>query len=169
MSEGRCGGQDPDVGPEFGLDNGAVPEPAGAVPPPDPLPMSGQLRVDPDPDPELEPGDVPDEPELVLPDPELPVLVPDDGVVADELELVPELPVLVEVVAALAASAAPVTRPAVSAPTASMLRRRSCMGVVPFHSWEAPARSGRHHTVRPGSEGRRIMTWARARSYPTNR
>jgi len=102
--------------------------------------MSGQLWVDP----ELEPEDVPDEPELVLPDPELPALVPCDGAVVDELELVPELPVLVEVVAALAASAPPVTRPAVSAPTASMLRRRICMGGMPFHSWEAPARSGRY-------------------------
>jgi hypothetical protein len=140
---GTCGGQDPEFDPEFGRDDGAVPEPAGAVPPPDPLPMSGQLRVDPDPDPELEPEELPDEPELVLPDPELPVLVPDDGVVVDELELVPELPVLVEVVAALAASAPPVTRPAVSAPTPSMLRRRSRMGVVPFiRGKHRPARAG---------------------------
>ncbi|MGA2474504.1 MAG: hypothetical protein ABSG39_13590, partial [Acidimicrobiales bacterium] len=95
---------------------------------PEPLPMSGQLCVEPEPDPvlELEPEDVLDEPELVLLDPEFPVLVLVDGVVVDELdvELVPELPVVVEVVAALATSAPPVTSPVVSAPMASTLRRR---------------------------------------------
>ena len=64
-----------------------------------------------------------EEPELVLPEPELPepvlpVLELDDGVVVDELlvELVPELPVVVDVVAALATSAPPARRPEVSAP-----------------------------------------------------
>ena len=90
--------------------------------------------MEPVPDPELglEPEDVPDEPELL--DPELPLLVLADGVLVDELEvaLVPELPVVVEVVAALATNAPPVRSPALSAPTASTLRRRICMGGVPF-------------------------------------
>ena len=62
------------------------------------------------------------------------LLVLVDGVVVDELEvaLVPELPVVVEVVAALATNAPPVRSPALSAPTASTLRRRICMGGVPF-------------------------------------
>ena len=104
---------------------------------PEPLPMLGQLWVEPVPDPELEPEpeDVPEEPELALDDPEFPALVLDEGVLVDELEveLVPELPVVVEVVAALATSAPPVTSPVVSAPMASTLRRRICMGGVPFH------------------------------------
>ena len=76
---------------------------------------------------------MPDDPELLL-EPELPLLVLDDGLVADELEgaLVPELPVVVEVVAALATNAPPARSPALSAPTASTLRRRICMGGVPF-------------------------------------
>jgi hypothetical protein len=105
------------------------------VPELEPLPMLGQLWVEPVPDPEveLEPEEVPDEPELLL-EPELPVLVLVDGVVVDELEVaaVPELPVVVEVVAALATNAPPVRSPALSAPTASTLRRRICMGGVPF-------------------------------------
>ena len=153
---GRAGSQEPEVDPEFGLDAGGLPEPAGGVPP-DALPMLGQLWVDPE---EFGP---------VLFDPELPLLGPDDGVVVDEFELVPVPPVAVEVVAAPATSAPPATRPVVSAPRANMLRRRSCMGGVPFHSWGAPARSGRQHTLRPGSEGRRTTTWVRARSHVTNR
>ena len=94
------------------------------------------------------------EPVLVLPVPALPVLEPDDGVVVEEPEveeldvvLVPEpvLPVL-EVVAALATSAPPAKRPEVSAPTASTLRRRICMGCCPFHSCVAPAPPGRYRT-----------------------
>ena len=117
------------MAPELEPGDGAEPE--GAVP----LPMLGQLWVEPVPDPglELEPEEVPDEPELLL-DPELPLLVLVDGVVVDELEvaLVPEFPVVVEVVAALATNAPPVRSPALSAPTASTLRRRICMGGVPF-------------------------------------
>ncbi len=117
---------------------------------PDPPPMSGQLCVEPEPDPvpELEPEDVLDEPELVPLDPEFPVLVLVDGVVVDELdvELVPELPVVVEVVAALATSAPPVTSPVVSAPMASTLRRRICMGGLPFVSCGTPTHSGRYST-----------------------
>ena len=58
------------------------------------------------------PDDVPDEvlPELVLPEP--------------VLDVVPVVPVLV---AALATSAPPATRPVVKAPTASALRSRSFM------------------------------------------
>ena len=125
---------------------------------PEPLPMLGQLRVEPelepDPlDPELEPEL--DEPLLVLPDPVFPVLDPDDGVVVEEpeveseleveLEPVPVLPVL-DVVAALATSAPPAKRPVVSAPIASTLRRRICMGCCPFHSCVAPAPPGRYRT-----------------------
>ena len=93
--------------------------------------MLGQLWVEPEPDPVLEPEpeDVLGEPELALLDPEFPVLVLADGVV---VEGVPELPVVVDVVAALATSAPPVTSPVVSAPMASTLRRRICMGGLPF-------------------------------------
>jgi hypothetical protein len=133
MGRWRWGCYEPEVDPELEPDDGGVPEPAGGVPVwvPEPLPMLGQLCVEPEPDPvlELEPEDVLGEPELVLLDPELPVLVLVDGVV---VELVPELPVVVEVVAALATSAPPVTSPVVSAPTASTLRRRICMGGLPF-------------------------------------
>ncbi len=53
----------------------------------------------------------------------------DDGAVVDEdeLELVPEFPVDVEVVAALATNAPPARSPEVSAPTARTLRKRICM------------------------------------------
>jgi hypothetical protein len=125
--------------------------------------MLGQLWVEPeleldplDPELELELELEPelDEPLLVLPDPVFPVLDPDDGVVVEEPELeelevelepVPVLPVL-EVVAALATSAPPAKRPVVSAPTASTLRRRTCMGCCPFRSYVAPAPPGRHHS-----------------------
>ncbi len=96
---------------------------------PEPLPMLGQFLVEP-------------EPELV-PDPELPVLERVDGVVVDEFELVPELPVVVDVVAAVAASAPPATRPDVSAPMATTLRSRICMPVCPFVCVERrPVRAG---------------------------
>ncbi len=99
---------------------------------PEPLPMFGQLWVEPEP--ELDPEEVLEDPEFVLPEEELPELVPDDGVVVEglEVELEPELPVVVEVVAALATSAPPARRPEVSAPMASTLRRRICMGVCTF-------------------------------------
>jgi hypothetical protein len=82
---------------------------------------------EPEPEPELE---LPD-PELVPPELEVPVLpvlelLLDEGVVV-ELELEPEPVLGVEVVAALATNAPPATRPVVSAPTASTLRKRSCM------------------------------------------
>ena len=101
-------------------DVGGVPDPDGGGPDRalEPLPMLGQFLVELDPE-----------------------LEPDDGVVVEELEVeeldvelvpvLPELPVAVDVVAALATSAPPVTRPDVSAPTASTLRRRICMS-VPF-------------------------------------
>ncbi len=98
------------------------------------LPMSGQLCV---------------EPELDELDPEVPEL--DDGADVDELgvdesdvEPVPELPVepVVEVVAALATSAPPATRPEVSAPIASTLRKRNGMGTIPFGVCGRPTQAG---------------------------
>jgi hypothetical protein len=93
--------------------------------------MLGQLCVEPEPEllePEPDELDEPDDPELALP--EL-----DDGVVVDELVLAlePVEPVLDElVVAALATSAPPVTRPVVSAPIANTFRKRIFMGSCPF-------------------------------------
>jgi hypothetical protein len=79
----------------------------------EPLPMFGQFLV---------------EPELVL-EPELLVFELDEGVVPEEpdTELVPELPVDVDVVAASATSAPPARSPEVRAPTATTLRKRMCM------------------------------------------
>jgi hypothetical protein len=106
--------------------------------------MLGQLRVEPELDPE-----VPELDEPVLDEPEFEV---DDGVVVDEFdvaeldveELVPEFPVapVFEVVAALATSAPPATRPEVSAPIARMLRRRNGMGTVPFVVCGRPIQAG---------------------------
>ncbi len=117
--------------------DGVVPVPAGGVPvwEPEPLPMFGQLWVELEPEPELElePEELLEDPELELPDPELPELVLGAGVVDElDVELEPELPVVVEVVAALATSAPPARRPEVSAPMASTLRRRICMSVCTF-------------------------------------
>jgi hypothetical protein len=120
-------------------------EPDGGVPVrgaelPEPfVPMFGQLDVEP----ELDP-DVPELDEPVLDEPEFEV---DDGVVVDGLdveELLPEFPVapVFEVVAALATSAPPATRPEVSAPMASMLRRRNGMGTVPFVVCGRPIQAG---------------------------
>lgn len=162
---------DPELEPDGGAAPEPEPEPEGAVP----LPMLGQLWVGPVPEPELElePEEVPDEPELLL-DPEPPLLVPVlvDGVLVEELEvaLVPELPVEVEVVAASATNAPPVRSPALSAPTASTLRRRIFMGGVPFRLvWSTDPLGPALHTVRPGSVGSRTTTWACVRSYLTNR
>jgi hypothetical protein len=142
-------------GLEVEPDDGAVPEPAGGVPVwlPEPLPMLGQFRVEPEPELELEPEDVPEEPEPVLPEPVLaepvlPVLELDVGAVVDELpvEPVPELPVVVDVVAALATSAPPATRPEVSAPTASTLRARIFMVVaLSSRAERPPIRAGTTH------------------------
>jgi hypothetical protein len=79
--------------------------------------MSGQFLVEP----EAEP----------VPEPELPVLELDEGEVVEEfeLEVEPGLSVVVDVVAALAASAPPARSPDVSAPMARTLRRRICMAV----------------------------------------
>jgi hypothetical protein len=130
-----AGDQVPAADPLLEPDGGDPPEPDGGVPDPeaDPLPMSGQFLVEPDPelefdpDPELEPelGD-----ELEEPDPVLPVFELPAGVVVDELELVPEFPVVVDVVAALATSAPPARSPEVSAPTARTLRKRICMSCL---------------------------------------
>jgi len=112
--------------------------------------MLGQLWVEPEPEPELDPEEALEDPEPVLPEEELPELVPDDGVVVEglevELEPEPELPVVVEVVAALATSAPPARRPEVSAPMANTLRRRICMGVCTFRiSSRQPIRAGAPH------------------------
>jgi hypothetical protein len=150
-------GYEPEGGLEVEPDDGAVPEPAGGVPLwlCEPLPMLGQSWVELEPEPELEPEDVPEEPEL-----ELPVLELDDGAVVDELlvEPVPELPVMVDVVAALATTAPPATRPEVNALMASTLRRRIFMSCVPFHLVRSASPSGpAPHTVRPGSGCDRTM------------
>jgi hypothetical protein len=127
---GSAEDQAPVADPLLEPDGGGPPEPDGGVPDPepDPLPMSGQFLVEPDPELEVEPDPDPED-ELEEPDPVLPVLELDDGAVvdADELELVPEFPVAVDVVAALATSAPPARRPEVSAPTARTLRKRICM------------------------------------------
>jgi len=123
---------------------------------PDPLPMLGQLWVV---EPELDEPELELEPELVLPelelpDPELPVLEVEDGVVDVlepelELEPVPVLPVVL-VVAALATSAPPARSPDVSAPMASTLRRRICMGGLPFHLvWCTGPFGPAPHTLHP--------------------
>jgi hypothetical protein len=121
--------------------------------------MSGQFLVEPDPEsePDPEPVDELEDPVPVWPlpvPPVLPVLEFDDGVVVEELELVPELPelpVVVDVVAALATSAPPATRQDVSALTARMLRRRICMRCCPFVRVERRAVRSGTATVLPGS------------------
>jgi hypothetical protein len=97
--------------------------------------MSGQFLVEPDPELELDPDpeledELDPEDELEEPDPVLPAFEFDAGVVVDELELLPEFPVVVDVVAALATSAPPARSPEVSAPTARTLRKRICMSCL---------------------------------------
>jgi hypothetical protein len=138
--------------------------------------MLGQLcvEVEPELEPvelEFEPDDVLDEPEPVLLDPEFPLLELDDGEDVDEfvVELVPEFPVVLDVVAALATNAPPARRPEVSAPMASTLRRRICMMVLPFHLVCRANPSGPAlHTVLQGSECNRKMKWVCANSYLKN-
>jgi hypothetical protein len=129
-----------------------VPYPAGGVPvwEPDPLPMFGQLWVEPEPELELDPELVP-EPELAPPEPEFPLLVLVEGVLVEELdvELDPELPVVLGVVAALATKALPAKRPDVSAPMASTLRGRICMSGFPFKLSVVSDRSGQRSKVAP--------------------
>jgi len=151
----------PDVYPLFEPDVGGAPEPDGGAPDsePDPLPMSGQFLVEPDPEPELEF------------EPEVPLVELAEGVVpaVPDVELAPELPAAVDVVAASATSAPPARRPDVSAPTASTLRRRICMVVLPFCVFGAPApREPAGQTLRSGSVRRRRATWTGARSHATN-
>ena len=120
--------------------------------------MSGQFLVEPDPELELEP--------------EVPLLGLDEGVVAEvpDVEPLPELPVAVDVVAASATSAPPARRPDVSAPTARTLRRRICIGVLPFCVLGAPAPCEPVvQTLRSGSERSRRATWTGAPSHATNR
>jgi hypothetical protein len=109
-----------DVDPLLELDVGGVPDPDGGVPLSElaPLPMFGQFLV---------------VPELV---PELVLFELDEGVVLEEpdTELVPELPVVVDVVAASATNAPPARSPEASAPTARTLRKRMCMALCPFVS-----------------------------------
>ena len=115
--------------------------------------------VEPDPEFELEPDDELDDPDPVLPDPEVPELVLGDGVVVDEPELVPEFPVVVDVVAALATSAPPARSPDVKAPTARTLRKRMCMECLAFRVMcrTKPVRFG-VDTLHSGSGCDRTMT-----------
>jgi hypothetical protein len=178
---------EPDVDPLLPPDGGGppsaegLPDPDGGVPVPDfdPLPMFGQFLVEPDPalelelEPELD-GVVPvppvfELPVFVLPVFVLPVFELDDGALDEvEPELLPELPVVVDVVAALATSAPPATRPEVSAPMASTLRRRSCMCGALSSVWSAGPLGPVPHTVRRGSERSRRTRLAGARSRATN-
>jgi hypothetical protein len=152
---GQAGGeaQEPEPLLDDEPDGGAPGAPSGW----DPLPMLGQLCDEPDPvlaepefgfefvfelDPVLDPvleldPELPDV-VLVLVDPVSPVLE-----LVEPADPVPELPV-VDVVAALATSAPPVTSPADKAPMASTLRRRIFIGFS-FLSCASPARSTRHH------------------------
>jgi len=90
-----------------------------------------------------------EEPELELLEPEFPVPELDDGVEVDELDVEPEpeLPVVVDVVAALATNAPPATRPEVSAPMASTFRRRIFIGIITLSSRveRQPIRAGTTH------------------------
>jgi hypothetical protein len=72
---------------------------------------------------------------VVLVDPEELELVPLEPVELVPVELVPVEFELDVVVAALATSAPPVTRPAVSALKATAFRKRSFMVVCPFWLW----------------------------------
>lgn len=149
---------EPEVDPLLEPDGGAPdPDGGGPVCAPEPLPMLGQFLVEPEP--EFEP----------VPEPALPVLELGDGVVVEELDVeefdvelvpeLPELPVVVDVVVALATSAPPATRPDVSAPMARTFRRRICMRVCPFVSCGTPARCEPVlHTVRSGSGCSRTVT-----------
>ena len=113
------------VEPPLSVDVGGAPdsEPEGGVPlgaPAPPLPMFGQFFVDPEP--ELEPERAPG--------PELPLLEFAGGVLGEEPDVEPEPePELPDVVAALATSAPPATRPEVRAPAARTWRKRMCMVV----------------------------------------
>jgi hypothetical protein len=112
----------------------------------EPAPMLGQFLVEVEPEPEPEPEPWPDH-AFEDPEPALPAREFDDGVVVDELDveefdvelgpMFPEFPVVADVVAALATSAPPATRPDVSAPTANTLRRRICIG-CPFSLGTGP-------------------------------
>lgn len=144
---------EPEGDPLLEPDDGGAPDPDGGVPvcAPEPLPMLGQFLVEP------------------VPEPVLPVLELDDGVVVEELDVeefdvalepeLPEFPVVVEVVAALATSAPPATRPDDRAPMARTFRRRICMRLWPFVSCGTPTRCEPvSHTVRPGSGCSRTVT-----------
>jgi hypothetical protein len=139
----------PDVVPLLEPDEGGPPVPDGGVPDPepDPLPMSGQFLVEPDPELELDPDpELDPEDELDEPDPVLPVFELDAGAVVDEFELVPEFPVVVDVVAALATNAPPARSPDVSAPTARTLRKRICMSCLALSCVKRrPVRAGTAH------------------------
>ena len=91
-----------------------------------------------------------EEPVPEFPEPLLPVFELDKGAVGgDEPKLLPELPVVVDVVAALATSAPPARSPEVRAPTASTLRGRICMVALPFVSWDAGPFGPVPQTMRP--------------------
>jgi hypothetical protein len=87
--------------------------------------MFGQFFVDPE---DADPVELLDGVEVVDPDELFEVLPPVAAVVLEVLEVALDV-----LVAALATKAPPATRPLVSAPAASTLRRRSFMNVVLFH------------------------------------
>ena len=144
------------------------PEPEDGALEPLPLPpMFGQLCVELELELELDPELV--EPELEL-EPELPVL---DvlGVVDDELvdEPVEAFDVVPDVVAALATSAPPATRPEASAPVASTVRIRIFMGSAFLGRVLHPLTRAVCPSVRPRPVGNRTVTWVSARSSATVR
>jgi hypothetical protein len=92
--------------------------------------MLGQFLVEPEDEEPVEPFDG-----VELADPDELELVPLEPVELEPVELVPVELELDVGVAALATSAPPVTRPAVSALKATALRKRSFMAVSPFWLW----------------------------------
>ena len=131
--------------------------------------MFGHLWV------ELEPElEVELEPELVEPElelePEFPLL---DvlGVVEDEPvdEPVEEFDVVLEVVAALATSAPPATRPEASAPVASTVRNRIFIGSAFLGQVLHPLTRAVCTSVRPRPVGDRTFTSVKPRSSMTDR
>jgi hypothetical protein len=127
--------------------------------------MFGQFRLELEPElllPELEVPELELVPEPVLPELEVPVLpvlepVLDEGVLVEEPE--PELVLGVElVVAALATTAPPATRPVVNAPMATTLRGRICIESLPFISVKRPPVRGARQSVLSRSVGGRRAT-----------
>jgi hypothetical protein len=114
----RC---EPGTDPRPGPDDAGPPDYGGVPDGPfelEPWPILGQFLLEPEPEPE-----------------------PVDEFDVELVPVFPEFPVVVDVVAALATRAPPATRPDVSAPAASTLRRRICMVGVLSVSWRRPCSS----------------------------